>query len=93
MPSKKIRKDENIHILRQTLLDNAGYLLERRSDAIKNKRWLEAYLLTFFRIELGLTLLLDKKMSTTEYSYDFFTKITSGKLRLAELIDIFCVLF
>ena len=81
---------------RRIYLENAGWLLELRDRAMKEKKWLEVYLLTFFRIELGLIMLIDLKMPPTgkvEYSDEFLGKIVSGRLRFAELIDLFCSMY
>ena len=81
---------------RSIYLENAGWLLELRNRAAEERKWLEAYLLTFFRIELGLIMLIDCKMTTTgkiEYSDEFYGRIVSGRLRFAELINLFYLLY
>lgn len=81
---------------RKIYLENAGWLKELRDQAVHQKRWFEAYLLTFFRIEIALILLIDRKMTTTgeiEYSDEFLEKISAGRLHFAELVNIFCLLY
>ena len=81
---------------RRIYLENAGWLRELRNRAVEERKWLEAYLLTFFRIELGLIMLIDLKMTTTgkiEYSDEFLGRIVSGRLRFAELINLFCLMY
>ena len=80
---------------RKIYLENAGWLLEHRERAIKEKKWVEAYLLTFFRIELAIHLMIDHKMTMgkVEYSNEFLGKILYTRLGFAELINLFCAMY
>lgn len=81
---------------RSIYLKNTGWIKDLRDGALNDKRFLEAYLLTFFRIELALILMIDLRMTTTgkiEYSDEFYKKIKKGHLRFSELINLFCMLY
>ena len=81
---------------RSIYLKNAGWMKDLRDGALNDERFPEAYILTFFRIELALILMIDLRMTTTakiEYSDEFYKKIKEGRLRFSELINLFCMLY